>query len=38
MLDRFEHSPMLDEALAEFAMRAVREEGLGRDSVPTSSR
>ena len=33
-LDGFEHSPMLDEALAEFAMRAVREEGLGRDSVP----
>jgi len=33
-LDGFEHSPMLDEAVAEFAMRAVREEGLGRDSVP----
>ncbi|HKU61233.1 MAG TPA: alkaline phosphatase family protein [Gemmatimonadales bacterium] len=33
-LDGFEHSPMLDDAVAEFAMRAVREEGMGRDSVP----
>jgi predicted AlkP superfamily pyrophosphatase or phosphodiesterase len=33
-LDGFEHSPMLDQAVADFAMHAVREEGLGRDSVP----
>lgn len=33
-LDGFEHSPMLDDAVAAFAMRAVREEGLGRDSIP----
>jgi hypothetical protein len=33
-LDGFDHSPMADQALADFAMRAVREEGMGRDSIP----
>jgi hypothetical protein len=32
--DGFDHSPMLDEVVADFAMRAVREEGLGHDSTP----
>jgi hypothetical protein len=33
-LDGFDYSPMADQAVAEFAMRAVREEGMGRDSIP----
>jgi predicted AlkP superfamily pyrophosphatase or phosphodiesterase len=33
-LDGFDHSPMADEVVADFAMRAVREEGMGRDSIP----
>jgi predicted AlkP superfamily pyrophosphatase or phosphodiesterase len=33
-LDGFDYSPMADQAVADFAMRAVREEGMGRDSVP----
>jgi hypothetical protein len=33
-LDGFDHSPMADDVLADFAMRAVREERMGRDSIP----
>ena len=33
-LDGFDHSPMADQAVADFAMRAMREEGMGRDSIP----
>ena len=30
----FEHSPFSNEVVAQFAMRAVTEEGLGRDNTP----
>jgi Type I phosphodiesterase / nucleotide pyrophosphatase len=33
-LDGFDYSPMADQAVADFAMRAVRQEGMGRDSIP----
>ena len=33
-LDGFDYSPMLDQAVADFAMRAVQAEELGRDSIP----
>ena len=33
-LDGFTHSPLPDQAVAEFAMRAVTAEGLGRDTIP----
>jgi type I phosphodiesterase/nucleotide pyrophosphatase len=32
--EAFDQSPFLDEVVAEFAMRAVSAEGLGRDTVP----
>ena len=32
--DAFDQSPFLNDVLAEFAMRAVTAEGLGRDTVP----
>ena len=32
--DAFDHSPFLDEVVADFAMRAVSAERLGRDTVP----
>lgn len=33
-LAAFEHAPFADEIVADFALRAVEAEGLGRDSVP----
>ena len=33
-VEAFERSPFSDEVVAEFAMRAVEAEGLGRDTVP----